>query len=1104
MQLADVDRWISRSQLAADRGNRRGITVWLAVPLLLISLLVVPAEVTAQVSGGTVSGSITDASGAAVPGAQVTLTSAGTGLTRTVVTDAQGFYTVPNLAPGTCELRVSAQGFVTQVRTGLTVTVGAKLLLNVAMQPGNPQQVVRMAAATAIQASSTVGGSVGSSTVTQTPLNGRDWTQLATLQTGVTGVQTGSAQGGGNTERGFGAALSISGARPDQNSYRLDGISINDYANAAPGSVLGTNLGVDAVEQFSVLGSNYPAEYGRTSGGVINAVTRSGTNAFHGSVYEFLRNSALDARNFFDGKIPPFKRNQFGASGGGPIQKGRTFFFADYEGLRQSLGVTQIDTVPSSMARNGQLSTGPITADPAVVPFLQAFYPLPNGPLLGNGDTGIFTFAGQQVTSENYFTTRIDRKFSEKDSIFGTYMHDNSKVVQPDAFNSLLSNSVSGRQLVTLHWQHIFSPRVLNAARLGFNRAIGIDGGVSEVLNPLRLDPSFAFIPGQVAGQIKAVPGITNLPVGPNAQSPSVLSSSKSFFWNSYQGGDDAFVTRGIHAFTFGAIVERMQDNALPSNNTNGSFSFSSLSDFLTNRPLNFQGARPPFLEFGTRQTLFGAYVSDDIQARKNLTLNVGLRYEMATVPTEVHSMMSNLLHLTDVQPHLGSPYFLNPTLLNFEPRVGFALNPFTNGKTLLRGGFGMFDVLPLPYAFANITPSAAPFSNQVFADSLSPGSFPTGAYQEFAFSSTAARASYVEHGPKRSYVMQWNFRVAQELSSTLVATIGYVGSRGVHQPFKMDNFDMVLPTLTSAGYLFPPTETSQKLNPSYGRISGILWQSNSFYEALQVDLAKRVGHGVEFHTAYTWGKSLDTLSATAVDNAYPNGLLNPLFFDQRTTRGLSDFDVSQNFVFSYTWELPSPNSSSKVTNWALGGWQLGGIYKASSGQPFTPLLGGDPLGTKLDQSSAPPNRVAGCNPVNGNFKKEPSGLPLYLNVNCFPVPIAPASLGTGCRPFPDTNTPNSCANLFGNAGRNIVIGPGLSKLDFSLFKNNRVRRISESFSVQFRAEFFNILNRANFASPTDNLTVFNQNGNPISSAGLLTSTQTTSRQIQFALKIIW
>src|SRR3989454_6230896 len=416
----------------------------------------------AQVSGGSLSGTLTDTARAAIPNAQVTITNVATGVARTVVTDVAGFYTAPDLLPGSYQMTAAAPGFTTQIRTGIAVDVGAALVFNVVMQAGDPARTVQLTVSEtpSAQASSAVGGNVSASTVVNSPLNGRDWTQLATLEAGVTGVQTGSAQGGGNSQRGFGAALSISGARPDQNSYRLDGVSINDYSNGAPGSVLGDNLGVDAVEQFSVLGSNYPAVFGRTTGGVINAVTRSGTNAFHGSVYEFLRNSALDARNFFDARIPPFKRNQFGGSLGGPIQKDRTFVFADYEGLRQSLGITQVNTVPSAAARNGALSTGPVRVDPAISRYLQAFYPLPNGPSLGNGDVGIFSFAGQQVTTENYFTTKLDRKFSNQDSISGTYMRDNSIVVQPDAFDQLLTNVVSRRQRLTLHKQHFFNSKL--------------------------------------------------------------------------------------------------------------------------------------------------------------------------------------------------------------------------------------------------------------------------------------------------------------------------------------------------------------------------------------------------------------------------------------------------------------------------------------------------------------------------------------------------------------------------------------------------------------------------------------------------------------------
>jgi hypothetical protein len=1012
-------------------------------------------RVNAQVAGGAISGNATIASGTGILNARVTLKNVATGVARVVTTDASGLYTSADLEPGTYELTFEALGFTTQVRTNAVVTVGGKLAVNVVMQTGDPKQVIRetLPAITENQASSTVSGNVSASTVRDSPLNGRDWTQLAALQAGVTGIQTGGAQ----AQRGFGAAISVSGARPDQNSYRLDGISINDYSNGAPGSVLGSNLGVDAVEQFSVLGTNYPSGYGRTSGGVINAVTRSGTNAYHGDVYEFLRNSALDARNFFDAKIPPFKRNQFGGSAGGPIQKGRTFFFADYEGLRQSLGITHVDTVPSAAARKGLLSTGPVQVDPFVAQFLDTFYPVPNGPILGNGDTGIFSFADQQVITENYFTAKIDRKFSEHDSLSGTYLRDYSTEIQPDAFDELLSNVVSRRQLVTLLEQHIFSPRLLNAARFGFNRAVAINGGVSKVLNSHLTDPKFGFVPGAFVGWIKGVPGLTDFPGGLNPALPNTLSNSQTYTWNSFQWADDVFLTKGVHALQFGVLAERMQDNLLSTLYVDGGFKFASLSDLLTNRPRNFEGVIPrPIPVVGIRETLLGAYAQDDIRVRRGLNVSLGLRYEMSTVPTEAHNRLSNLLNLTDAQPHLGSPFFLNPTLRNFEPRVGLAWSPFAGDKTIVRAGFGMFDVLPLPYEFTLTIPNAAPFASQIFAGPLPQGSFPVGAFQQFSGSSTVSRASYTEHAPKRNYVMQWNINLERELARGLTATLGYVGSHGVHQPYRQDNFDTVLPTLTAAGYLYPPSATSTTLNPNFGRISGNLWQASSSYNALQAVITRSLSHGVQFHGAYTWSKSIDTLSATVADDGFPNGLMNPLFFDQHTSRGLSDFNVGQNFVVNLNWEAPAPGTRFGPVKWAFSGWQLGGIYKASTGQPFTPILGGDPLGTKLDETAEPPNRVvgSGCetaiNPGNPNH---------YIKTQCLAFP--------------------NPARLRGNLGRNTLIGPGLSNLDFSLFKNNPVRRISENFNVQFRAEFFNVFNRANFASPTDNLTILTRLGPP-------------------------
>ena len=1170
------------SEFHTDRVKAiNGVPVKFAITTVVL-LLFFCLPVNAQVGGGSITGTVTGESGAAMPDVRITVKDVSNGLARTATTNTAGLYSVPDLSPGNFEMTVSASGFTTQLWTSIAVTAGVERVLNVVMRAGDAQQVVRVVAPPALvsEPCPAVCGSANSSTVRDTPLNGRDWAALATLQAGVSSVQNGSATGGGNTDRGFGAAVSISGSRPDQNSYRLDGISINDYSNGAPGSVLGDNLGIDAVEQVSVLGSNYPAEYGRTSGGVINVVTRSGKDAFHGSLYEFLRNSALDARNFFDGPvIPPFKRNQFGGSAGLPIKKGRTFIFGDYEGLRQSLGVTTVNTVPSRAARgilqgdttpsvpavlcsipqtaqqqppNGCTPTqlplsGPGAApnpdptthiDKSILQFLGGnFFPLPNGPLIGNGDTGIFSFAAQQITPENYFTIRFDHKFNDSDSIYATYIRDNSTTIQPGTFGELSSNIVSNRQAATLHEDHIFNSNLLNSGRIGFSRAIGIIGKVNQILNPSMTDSSFAFEPKAFAGDIQSIPGVTSFLGAPTAQ--GFIPSSRALYWTTYQGGDDVVLTRGKHSIKFGAEFERMHDNEVSASNINGLFRFDSLTRFLTNQPSLFSGTGSPIpFDVGLRESRFGAYVEDDIKAKKTLTLNAGLRYEILTVPTEAQGKTAVLPSLSAAAPLCGvmatgcagtGPLFANPTLRNLEPRVGFAWNP-RGGKTLFRGGFGIFDVLPLPYEFTLTTQRAAPFTRTIVGENPAAGSFSMDpvagslAYQQFSSQPDTNLAYYADPHPKRNYVMQWNLSVARELTSTLALTVGYVGSRGVHQPYRVDNIDMVLPRLVpSVGYMWPcgpdglgdacqagflPSGApSQKVNPNFGRINGTLWQANSFYDAMQVDVAKRVSHGIQFHGAYTWGKSIDTLSATEADDAFPNGLFNQIFFDPKTTRGLSDFNVAQTLVLSATWEIPGPRKDSKLPEWAFGGWQFVGLYKASTGQPFTPTLGGDPAGTKLDETGEVPSIVPGCKFVNSNFKKDPNGL-IYINSNCFILPQSTPAIAAQCQPFGQgpgsAGIPGTCANLRGNLGRNAVIGPGLSKLDFSVFKNNYIRRISESFNAQFRAEIFNIFNRANFSSPTDNLAVFDQNGLPIQSGGLIDSTQTTSRQIQFALKLIW
>src|ERR1700676_1650710 len=440
--------------------------------LLLIHSVAMHLDVQAQVAGGTITGTVGDSSGRVIANVAVSITNVATGINRTVTTNEDGLYIAPNLLPATYELTFTASGFRTDVRSGIELTVGATVTLNTTMQVGGTKETVQVQTeAPDVQlATSDISAVVNATTVRELPLNGRSWTDLATLQPGVNRIETQPdfSAGTDRGNRGFGQQLTISGARPQQNNYRLDGVSLNDYANGAPGSVLGGSLGVDAIQEFSVLTSNYSAEYGKTSGGVVNAITRSGTNQFHGSGYEFVRNSALDARNFFDGsKIPPFTRNQFGGAVGGPIFKNRTFFFADYEGIRQSKGISTVTTVPTVDARKGMIHDkdgNPITVtiDPNIQKAL-AFYHLPNGPVTDNPDIAQYRFSGQQVVNENFYTTRLDHKISEKDSMSGTYLFDKTPYTSPDGVNDVLLTTKSSRQIAVLEETHIFTPGFANS-----------------------------------------------------------------------------------------------------------------------------------------------------------------------------------------------------------------------------------------------------------------------------------------------------------------------------------------------------------------------------------------------------------------------------------------------------------------------------------------------------------------------------------------------------------------------------------------------------------------------------------------------------------------
>lgn len=1122
----------------------RGVCVSLAVPIALIFGFIFSTRVSAQVVGATVSGTVVDSSGAKVPDAKITITNVGTGIATTTTTKSDGVFVVPNLNPGNYEVLVEAKGFSTLDRKGITLTVGQELILNLTLQLGAVSQTVTVTAEapTVNLANATLGGLVEGTTVQELPLNGRSWTDLAVLQPGVHQSQDQPPiTAGDRIKRGLGLELTISGGRPQQNNYLLDGININDYANAGPGSVLGGNLGTDAVAEFAVLTTNYSAEYGRTSGGVITATTKAGTNQFHGSAYEFLRNSALDADSFIDNENgnpkPPLRRNQFGASAGGPIKKDNTFIFGDYEGIRQAMGLTTISNVLSTDALNGLLTDEfandafpsnctptavphqcKVTIDPNTQRFLNTgLMPKQTSPYVAGQNSAQFFFTQMQNTSENFFIIRADHTFSAKDRIFATYQFDKASQNIPDQYDSVLLQNPMFRQTVAIEENHVFSPSLLNSFRVGLNRDNVESPSGATPINAAAGDRTLGFIPNTTMGNLVInSDGLAGYPGGVDFNAPF------KFHYNSYQAYDNLFLTKGKNSMKFGANIERIQSNTFGADFPGGQLIFNTLYDFLVNDTASVNADVPGTVTGrGVRQTIVGTYFEDDVHLRPNLTVNLGLRYEMASIITEEANKLANLRSFTPVleglQPvygvapgpgqaevFLGSPYMTNPTKKNFEPRIGFAWDPFNDGKTSVAGGFGMFDVLPLPVEMGSGVDGSAPFDVSASEANVTPAggapamqlgcSTPCGAYGT-ALANQSGRNYVMDFHPKRNYVMQWNLNVQRQIAPDTTLMIGYVGARGKHMRFQADDVNMVYPlgfslTTPLSGPLIWPGPTTGNcpngsnvfpcpvVNQFMGRTQMALWDGNYYYNGLQTQIRKKMGHGIQVEGSYTYSKNMDDGGGSVASDPFRNSISTLLWFCEACRRGLSDQDQRHVFTLNYDWNIPTPAWFNATEKAILGGWENGSILTIQSGTPFTVLLSGDDLGQNNTDPYSYPDKVnsAACkNPINaGNANN-------YVNISCFTVPDPITRLG--------------------DAGRNSVIGPGLVDLDFSLYKNIPIR---EALKAQFRAEFFNIINHPNFQSPNDNRVILNPDGSIPSNAGAVTLMNTTSRQIQFALKFTW
>jgi outer membrane receptor protein involved in Fe transport len=1145
--------------------------------ILILPGIAIPAF--AQLPTATILGVAKDSSGGVLPNVAVTIVNVDTGLTRVVKTTDDGEYRVPELPVGRYEVKGEHAGFKIVSRRGITLEVTQQAVINLDFEVGSAEQqvVVTEEAPMVNTQDATLGGTVNETKMAELPLNGRNYIDLALYQPGVNQDKNQNNQGG--------TSFSVNGAPPRSNNFTLDGAVLQNMLGRSPvAGNSGDALGLDGIKEFTIVAGTFQAEYGLAMGSQMVAVSKGGTNQFHGDVFEYIRNDAFDANTFFNNQSDtpkaPLRKNQFGGAVGGPIKKDKSFFYAVYEGIRESQGVPINNPVPSAGCHPANATAAnnfgagtvisaaqcpDIGSDVTLSPYtaaLLALVPLPNpgsvfDPVAGNPP--VQTFNDHNSLAENYGQMRFDQTISDKDSFFARYTIDNALQNETVGDFSYFREAPGARnQWITLAENHIFSTTVFNAVRFSFSRTnasiteanVGLPGGTGPQLVP-GFDTGVVDLAGPGGGPYAEFGSVNAAPVTFNRQ-------------NIYTLSDDVNWTRGRHAFKFGVLLNRFNEASQATNSFNGQIIYNTFPDFLAGNPLQVEFA--PSFATENRDFIFntyGFYAQDDWRVKPRLTLNLGLRYEFMNTPHELNGRESRQINdFTD--PFTLGPVIQNNTLHDFSPRVGFAYDLFGNGKTAIRGGGGIyFDMGNIGTALGQTANGSLPFAGLVDVNPVAPPGIPTIASWEATLGTTAngfplpipdqVRSFYtpdaqgvftptfIDYNWRSPYMIQYNASVQQQLPWNMALGVAYVGNHGVHLPMVRDGNPIPPtsfgpcgdPASVCVGGKVPFWDSSlpsyTNLNPHFGSDINIATAATSRYNALQVVLQKRTSHGLELEGAYTRSRVTDETQgqSNVQDCITSGGLLGTYPLNTNVDRGPACFDILNNWEINVLYHLPDPIKGNGFLSKAANGWFVSSIVSIQSGQPFSPLISSNRSNSGVLQggqgdrpdintaallaaypcTSQPGDPPAGINPcaytpVLYNPKTVITGDPNnWVNGAMFSLP-------PNCTGAALTN----CSSTIGQLGtvlRNSLVGPAERNWDFSLVKDTKLGFLGEAGTLEFRAEFFNVMNHPNFSGQHFNTQIFSGSPTEISpfseqpSNGRVTQeVQDGQREIQFALRL--